>query len=255
MLNLNDGSGPISPERAEALTSATLNALIDAALAARHRGQTPRDYLGGSRVGEPCDRKLVFELTNTPKDPGDDFAGPILRVFDAGHAFEALSIRWLREAGLDLRDRGDDGRQFGFLTAGGRLRGHVDGIIVGGPDIGVVWPALWEHKALNAKSWSDLVKRGLRLSKPIYFAQVQLYMAYLHLGVAILTALNKDNQALHHEVVPFEPAVAQALSDRAVAIIRAADAGELPPRIASSADSYLCRTCPWARRCWQEARP
>ena len=124
-------------------------------------------------------------------------------------------------------------------------------MIVGGPDIGIRWPALLEHKALNARSWTDLVKRGLRLSKPIYFAQVQLYMAYMELEVALFTALNKDTQALHHEVVPFEPAEAQALSDKAVAIMRAADAGELPPRIASAADFYLCRMCPCARRCWE----
>ena len=41
-------------------------------------------------------------------------------------------------------------------------------------------------------------------------------MAYMELEVALFTALNKDSQALHHEVVPFEPAEAQALSDKAV---------------------------------------
>ena len=250
MIDLNHGSGPICPRPPTAPTSDAVNAHIDAALVARNRSQTPRDYLGGSRVGEPCERKLVYEVTHTPKDPGADFDGPILRVFDAGHAFEALSIRWLREAGFDLRDQRADGGQFGFEAAGGRLRGHIDGVIVAGPAIGVRWPALWEHKALNTKSWSDLVKRGLRLSKPVYFAQVQLYMAYMELGVALFTALNKDSQALYHEIVPFEPAEAQALSDKAVAIIRAAEAGELPPRMASAPDFYLCRMCDWAKRCW-----
>lgn len=250
MLDLNHGSGPICPRPPTATTSDAVNAHIDAALVARNRCQTPRDYLGGSRVGEPCARKLVYEVTHTPKDPGADFDGPILRVFDAGHAFEALSIRWLREAGFDLRDQRADGGQFGFVAAGGRLRGHIDGVIVGGPTIGVRWPALWEHKALNAKSWSDTVKRGLRLSKPVYFAQVQLYMAYMELGVALFTALNKDSQTLYHEIVPFEPAEAQALSDKAVAIIHAAEAGELPPRMASAPDFFLCRMCDWAKRCW-----
>ena len=202
MIDLNHGSGPICPRPPTAPTSDAVNAHIDAALVARNRSQTPRDYLGGSRVGEPCERKLVYEVTHTPKDPGADFDGPILRVFDAGHAFEALSIRWLREAGFDLRDQRADGGQFGFETAGGRLRGHIDGVIVAGPPIGVRWPALWEHKALNTKSWSDLVKRGVRLSKPVYFAQLQLYMAYMELGVALFTALNKDSQALYHEIVP-----------------------------------------------------
>ena len=32
--------------------------------------------------------------------------------------------------------------QFGFTAAGGKLRGHADGVIVAGPDIGIRWPAL-----------------------------------------------------------------------------------------------------------------
>ena len=35
---------------------------------------------------------------------------------------------------------------------------------------------------------------------------------------------------------------------------RAAEAGELPPRIAAHADFFLCRFCPYAARCW-EANP
>ncbi|MCX8016433.1 MAG: hypothetical protein N2690_00825 [Rhodocyclaceae bacterium] len=254
LLDLNHGSGAVyghdnASADSDAALTARINAHIDAALLARHRQQRPRDYLGGSRVGEPCARKLVYEITHTPKDR--DIDPGILRIFDAGHQFEALSIRWLRLAGFDLRDRGADGKQFGFVAAGGRLRGHVDGVIVAGPDVGIRWPALWEHKALGQKFWTDLVKRGLRLSMPIYFAQVQLYMAYLELEVALLTALNRDTLALHHEAVPFDAAEAQRLSDHAVDILRAADAGELPPRIAQAADFYLCRSCPYATRCWE----
>jgi len=256
MLDMNHGSGLVYGRGTHdgADPSMRINALVDAALVARNRRQRPRDYLGGSRVGEACARKLVYEITHAPKDADRHFDGGILRIFDAGHQFEALSIRWLRGAGFDLRDRGADGEQIGFVAAAGRLRGHADGIIVAGPDVGIRWPALFEHKALGQKSWTDLVKRGLRLSKPIYFAQVQLYMAYLELEVALLTALNRDTLALYHEVVPFDPAEAQRLSDRAVEILQAADAGELPPRIATTADFYLCRFCPYAARCWEAPR-
>jgi hypothetical protein len=256
VLDLSHGSGLVYGRPAPVTTGDTttrVNAHIDAALVALNRRQVPRDYLGGSRVGEECARKLVFEVTHTPKDPDSEFDGGILRIFEAGHQFEAMTIGWLRSAGFDLRDRGADGRQFGFSVAGGRLRGHADGVIVAGPDVGIQWPALFEHKALNSKSWNDLVKRGLRHSKPVYFAQVQLYMAYLDLEVTLFTALNRDSLALHHIVVPFEPAEAQRLSDRAVDILRAAAAGELPPRIAASPDFHLCRFCPYATRCWETA--
>jgi hypothetical protein len=57
MLDLNHGSGAVYgrgdvlPTGAEAVT-ALVNAHIDAALLQRRGQQTPRDYLGGSRVGD-----------------------------------------------------------------------------------------------------------------------------------------------------------------------------------------------------------
>ena len=42
---------------------------------------------------------------------------------------------------------------------------------------------------------------------------------------------------------------AQALSDRAVAVIRSVEARELLPRIADDPDHYLCRFCPYRVRC------
>jgi len=253
LVDLNHTSGFIYGGTSVEHIGARINSLIDAALIVERERQPPRDYLGASRIGEPCARRLVYEITHVPPDVEREIDGVALRIFEAGHRFEALSIRWLRAAGFDLRAKRRDGSQFGFSAADGKLRGHIDGVIVAGPEIGVVWPALWEHKALNAKSWNELVKRGVRASKPLYFAQVQLYMTYMELEVALLTALNKDNELLYHEVVPFDPVEAQALSDKAVEIIRAAEAGELLPRIAAASDFYLCRACPYAGRCWGEA--
>ncbi len=254
LIDLNAGSGSVYGRTAPVADAATqINAAIDAALVAADQARPPRDYLGASRIGEPCARKLVYEYTSTPKDDGKDFDGGILRIFDAGHQFEDLCIGWLRAAGFDLRTRNRSGEQFGFAIADGRIRGHIDGVIIDGPAIGVVWPALFEHKALSQKSWNDVVRRGVRVARPIYFAQVQLYMAYMQLPVALFTATRRDSLALYHEIVPFDAAEAQALSDKAVAVIRAAAAGELMPRIATAPDFHLCRTCEYAKRCWDAA--
>ena len=101
--------------------------LIDQALCAEYKAQPERDYLGASRLGENCSRKLQYEYTNTPKDEG--FSGQTLRIFAAGHVFEELAIRWLRLAGFELFTEKPNGYQFGFSVADGRIRGHVDGII------------------------------------------------------------------------------------------------------------------------------
>ncbi len=252
MMDFNHGSGfvygrgnsvPMAGER--------INALIDAALEAERRTQPPRDYLGASRIGDPCARKLAYEYTRMRKDR--EFNGRTLRIFDAGHQFEALAIQWMRAAGFELRTHKRNGEQFGFEVAGGRIRGHIDGVIVAGPDVGIAWPALWEHKALKASSWSDLVKRGVRVSKPLYFAQVQIYMGYLAVPVTLFSAMNKDTQELFHEVVAFDPAAAQSLSDKAVDVIRAVEAGDLPPRIAAAPNSFFCRFCDYAETCWRTA--
>ncbi len=242
-------------------TAQHINALIDTALAAANAARPSRDYLGGSRLGTPCDRALQFEFAGAPKDEGQDFTGQTLRIFEIGHALEDLAVRWLRAAGFDLYTRKGsrpDGEQFGFSVAGGRIRGHVDGIIAAAPQqlcMGV--PALWECKTMNAKNWRETVAKGVVVAKPIYAAQIALYQAYMDAQVpgisaapAVFTAINKDTAELHHELVPFNADLAQRMSDRGVRILQATDAGELLPRIAMSRDFHECRFCPWAERCW-----
>lgn len=228
-----------------------VNALIDSALEAEDRGRTPRDYLGASRLGDPCLRRLQYEYTRTPRDDGSDLDGRTLRIFAAGHAFEDLAVRWLRRAGFDLRTRDRAGEQFGFSVAGGRIRGHIDGVICGGPK-GFVYPALWECKTANAKGWREIVRRGVAVARPVYAAQVALYQAYMDLGQApaLFTIVNKDTSELWHELVPFDAATAQRVSDKAVEILRATDAGELLPRVAANPDHHECAGCAWKARCW-----
>ena len=67
---------------------------------------------------------------------------------------------------------------------------------------------------------------------------------------ALFTAINKDTAELHHELIPFDGELAQRMSDRAVRILQATDAGELLPRIARDRDFHECRMCPWSNRCW-----
>jgi hypothetical protein len=50
-------------------------------------------------------------------------------------------------------------------------------------------------------------------------------------------------------MIAFDAADAQALSDRAVTVIRSVAARELLPRISDDPDYYVCRFCPYRRRC------
>ena len=235
-----------------------INALIDGALVAADRARPPRGYLGGSRLGDPCQRRLQYEYFSVPRDEGAGFSGLQLRIFAAGHAFEDLVVSWLRDAGFDLRTRNRAGEQFGFSVAGGRIRGHVDGILADGPTLpGLGYPALWECKTMNARSWKETAHKGVVVSKPVYAAQLAVYQAYMEGSVAgisanpaLFTAVNKDTAELHHELVPFDGGLAQRMSDRAVRILQATEAGELLPRVAANPDHHECRMCAWSQRCW-----
>jgi hypothetical protein len=136
-----------------------MNSLIDGALVDADLARPPRGYLGGSRLGDPCQRRLQYEYLDVPRDDGASFLGLQLHIFAAGHAFEDLVVGWLRAAGFDLRTHNRAGEQFGFSVAGGRIQGHVDGVIVGGPD-GFAYPALWECKSANAKNWRESADRS-----------------------------------------------------------------------------------------------
>ncbi len=235
-----------------------MTAHIDAALAAERAGQASRTYLGASRLGVACDRALQFEFAGAPADPGRNFDGRVLRIFEIGHVLEDLAIRWLRLAGFDLHTRTRSGGQFGFSVCAGQIQGHVDGIIMGAPhDLDLSFPMLWECKTMNAQNWRDCVKRGVSVAKPVYAAQMAIYQAYMESTVegisrnpALFTAINKDTQELWFELIPFDAALAQRASDRAVKIITATEHGELLPRSFSDQAHFECRICAWQDRCW-----
>lgn len=239
--------------------SEEMNLLIDKALTEENSKQTPRDYLGASRLGVSCNRAIQFEYTDTAKDEDQNFSGRILKIFQAGHVFEELMIKWLRQAGFDLVTNKQNGGQFGFSVADGKVKGHIDGVIIGAPtELNLTFPMLWECKSLNDKSWKDVVKKGLTVSKPVYAAQIAIYQAYMESSIpdisknpALFTAINKDTAEVYCDLIPFDRALAQKVSDKAVMILRATESHELLPRIANDSTHFECKFCPWQKRCWE----
>lgn len=227
-----------------------LGFLLDEAIQAENAKQEPRAYLGASRIGESCLRKLQFEYFNTPKDK--PFEGRILRIFHRGHQGEDWMAQWLRMAGFDLLTERATGGQFGFTAAGGKLRGHADGFFMGGPDEFGPYPRLWECKHLGAKGFNKLEKEKLKKAYPVYYAQVQLYMAYFQKAdnPALFTALNADSMEIYAESVPFDGKHAQEMSDKAVQVLAACSAGEMLPRVANREDWFECKWCDYSVRCW-----
>lgn len=160
-------------------------------------------------------------------------------------------IEWIRSAGFDLKTEGKGGRQFGFSDCNDRFKGHIDGVIIGGPQ-GFHFPALWENKVLGSKGYGQLVKNGVARAYPKYAAQLAVYQAYMQLAEnpAVFTALNADTMEIHVEFVPFDQSLAQANIDKAAKVLAACDHGEELPRIAADPDSFSCKFCPYKGTCW-----
>ena len=232
--------------------SGRLTALIDVGIQAEKDKEEGRKYLGASRLGVACERALQYEYAQVPVDYGREIDGRLCRIFKRGHVTEDCMATWLRDAGFDVRTADHAGAQFGFSVLDGRLQGHVDGVIVRGPS-SFAYPCLWENKCLGAKSWRDLEKNRLAIAKPIYAVQVAVYQAYLqlHEHPALFTAVNADTMDIYAELVPFNAALAQQMSDRAAKVIRATGAGELLPRSFSDKTHFECRVCGWQDRCWR----
>lgn len=225
--------------------------IIDKALIDKRSSQPKRQYLGASMWGDSCDRKLAYIYHQIPEDEGTGFPANILRIFDMGHDGEARMAEHLKLAGFDLHTHKPDGGQYGFEACDGKLKGHIDGVILAGPEVeGLEWPALWENKELNDKSWNDTVKKGVRISKPLYFVQAQVYMAYLELPNTLFTTRNRNTGEVHAELIKFDARVAQDSSDKAVRVVSSLNPDEMSKCTSDPAD-FRCKWCNFKNRCWE----
>jgi hypothetical protein len=198
-------------------------------------------------LGAKCTRCIQYTFLGTTPDKQD--TGQQKRIFEMGHILEAVVANWLQNAGFELATKNPEGNQFGFSQANSRIQGHVDGIINSGP-IPAKYPILWECKTMKSASWRDLARDHLEIANPQYFAQIQLYMAYMQLRQCLFTSLNKDTAELYHELVPLNSATASQYSDRVVQILKATESNELLPRIATKQDWFECKMCRFHNTCW-----
>src|SRR5262249_60112067 len=119
----------------------------------------------------------------------------------------------------------------------------------------VIYPLIWEHKALKASSYREIEREGLEKKHANYLAQVALYQAYLEItNPALFTVTNADTCERLHFFIPFDAERAQFWSDRAVNIIEATRAGELLPRGFDDPDTWPCKQCSHVKRCWGQPR-
>lgn len=205
-----------------------------------------RDHLGMSQIGEECARKLWYNFRWSVQP---SFPPNIVRLFDRGHREEERFIGYLESVGIKVQAiHPETGKQFNYKHADGHMGGSLDGFGFGFREYPNEWVVL-EFKTHSDKSFTDLVKKGIKKSKPVHWAQVQMYMGKSGMTKAFYMAVNKNNDELYSEWVLFD----QQFYEERLAVGEEVVYGEIPERIALTSSDYRCRFCDNRPLCWHRS--
>lgn len=207
-----------------------------------------RSHLGASLLGRECARELWLSFRWTTRSFND---ARIVRLFNRGHLEEARFVAILKAIGCEVWQFDENGKQFRISGHKGHFGGSMDGVVLGVPEMPFV-PMICEFKTHGDKSFQKLVAEGVRSAKFEHLIQVQIYMGKNSLTHALYVAVNKNDDDLYAEIIPFDEEIYQRYLERSAAII---DAIEPPLRINESPGWYKCRFCNQAPVCQNGQAP
>jgi hypothetical protein len=198
--------------------------------------QEGRGYLGLSQIGHDCARYLWYTYFGAPRDP---VYPRTLRIWERGDWEEARIITDLKNIGCEVYD---EQREISLL--GGKLRGHIDGIVKGIPGAPET-EHLLEIKTMADSYWKQYQKKGIKVVNLQYWIQAQLYATYLKLKRILFVAVNKNTEERCFERIHTEPHISDKYYNRVLEVI---EAKEAPDRIGGS-DWYQCKMCSFRGVC------
>lgn len=209
-----------------------------------------RKHLGASIIGHDCDRYLwsVFRWLK----PGNH-DGRQKRLFNRGHREEAAFLHLLRGIGLQVWDVADDGSQHRVKACGGHFGGSLDGISRLPPRYRVDKPLLCEFKTSGTGAkFTNLLKNGVAKEKPQHYKQMSIYGKHYGFEYALYMAVNKNDDALHVEIVKLDWKLAGECEVRANNII----SSTFPPAKISENPAFVnCKYCEFNGVCHAEDTP
>jgi hypothetical protein len=219
-----------------------INAAIDRVAAVSSRA--PRGYLGASSAGHECLRRIQFDWMCAPIT-----GAQTTRIFDRGHAAEAIMRAQLQKAGYEFAP--PEACEF---VAFERFAGHADGIVIAGPrllDVYFAFPAVWECKCVSQKNFRAIVRDGLAMAFPHYATQVALYQRFLgKTNPALYTIVDANTCETAHFAVPYDAGRAETAIANIERVIEATKTGHLLPPAYRSSDDWRCiRSCAHRGRC------
>ena len=208
-----------------------------------------RTHLGASAIGHSCARHVWYHFRwaalETPEPR-------MVRLWARGDREEAVFVKLLEAAGVEVYTiDATTGKQFRISDFASHFGGSMDGVGKGIKEIPDIW-ALLEFKTHNDKSFTKLKKEGVRKSKPVHYAQMNVYMGYKGLSHALYCAVNKDTDELYFEIVPFDLPVFEFYKMRAYNVIHSPVPLE---KISSTPAWFECKFCEFSDVCHKGATP
>ena len=200
----------------------------------------PRPYLGMSKIGHECNRYLWYSFRWCYSET---LSRRQMRLFARGHREEDIVIEELQRIGIDVY-----GQQDGGELAFGHAKFHCDGKCKGVLEAPKT-EHLFECKTMNDKAFKAIKKEGLKKSKPVYYAQCQIYMKKLKLTRALFVSVNKNDDEMYIERVKLDPGFAHDLERKAEYIVLQSE----PPPKEFAPSWYQCKWCSAQMICHYEA--
>jgi hypothetical protein len=200
-----------------------------------------RSHLGASQIGKECERALFYSWRWSY---ARKFIPRMLRLFNRGHQEEARFLAMLEMIGVQFYQP-EDGGQERISDHGGHFGSALDGVLWDIPDCRGEW-VLGEFKTHNTKSFCDLVVKGVQVSKPEHYAQMQACMARRGIHRCFYMAVNKNDDDIFCQLVDFDPASATHYLERARTII---EARTPPKRLSEDPSNFKCGICDAHQRC------
>jgi hypothetical protein len=240
-----DGGGSGAAQTGVAAAAVTMLDLVTVRRQLASPERTRR-YIGSSGISNECDAYQALTLRGFP---GDLPAAQLQRIFDDGHRIEAELVADLKDSGHKVEEFEKGDEQWEFTSHGGHHVTHLDGFItlMGSTDRRIL-----EIKSMNAASFKKFVEKGVALSHPHYFAQVQDQLALaIFNGVAVkecfFIAKCKDNSKYHAEIVAFSNSEANRIFAKVDRLVGA----ESHRRASTYKGAYECSGCFKRTSCWE----
>lgn len=196
-----------------------------------------RNHLGASGIGNDCARQIWFGYRWATKTK---HGGRLLRLFNRGHLEEARFIAMLLTIGCQVYQQDENGKQYTISEYGGHFGGSGDGVVIGLPDLDIGVAALCEFKTSADKPFQKVKKEGVKSAKFEHYVQMQVYMKKMGLTVALYMVVNKNNDELYAELVPFNSKIAEEYITRGVNLVTM---DSLPQRISETPGWFECKWC------------